>query len=122
MEPKVGALTTGVGGASTIGPPSASRAAIFVAARSAAFLPALPAPTRLAFREPPRLSRRPHILRGWGHGTSEQVLTGGAGAGGPDGDGAPGGARVAVGGDRIDRGEDRLFDGGPTEVGTPGRT
>src|SRR5574342_1081726 len=70
--------------------------------------------------EPPRLSRRPHILRGWGHGTSEQVLTGGAGAGGPDGDGAPGGARVAVGGDRIDRGEDRLFDGGPTEVGTPG--
>src|SRR5574342_578549 len=72
--------------------------------------------------EPPRLSRRPHILRGWGHGSSEQVLTGGAGAGGPDGDGAPGGARVAVGGDRIDRGEDRLFDGGPTEVGTPGRT
>lgn len=28
--------------------------------------------------EPPRDSRRLHQLRGWGHGTTEQVLAGGA--------------------------------------------
>ena len=44
-------------------------------------------------------------------GKSKPILTGGAGASGPDGGGACGGARVPVGGDRIDRGEDRLFGG-----------
>src|SRR5260370_664827 len=32
--------------------------------------------------EPPRVSRRLQSLRGWGHGKSKQILTGGAGAGG----------------------------------------
>jgi len=32
--------------------------------------------------EPPRVSRRLHSLRGWGHGNAKQVLAGGPGAGG----------------------------------------
>jgi hypothetical protein len=35
--------------------------------------------------ESPRVSRRPHFLRGWGHGTTKQVFTRGTGAGCPDG-------------------------------------
>src|SRR5262249_10202583 len=38
--------------------------------------------------EPRRDSRRLHSLRGWGHGTTEQVLPRGPRAGGPDGLGA----------------------------------
>lgn len=38
--------------------------------------------------EPPRDSRRLHFLRGWGHGTSKQVLARGTGSGGSDGLGA----------------------------------
>src|SRR5262245_40088488 len=42
--------------------------------------------------EPRRDSRRLHTLRGWGHGTKEQVLPGGPRAGGPHG---PGPCRAA---------------------------
>src|SRR5690606_12691684 len=46
--------------------------------------------------------------KGRSHGKTEPVLTGGAGAGDPDGPGSPGRSRIAVGGDRIDCEEDRL--------------
>src|SRR5437870_3854364 len=66
---------------------------------------------------PRRLCRRVHALRGWSHGTTERVLTGGAGAGGAAGVGAAGRARLAMGGDRIDRGEDRVYGRDAAEVG-----
>src|SRR6266516_3543344 len=67
--------------------------------------------------EPPRLCRRLHDLRGWSHGMTERVLNGGAGAGGAAGVGAAGRARLAMGGDRIDRGEDREYGRDAAEVG-----
>jgi len=42
-------------------------------------------------------------LRGWGHGETEPVFPGGAGARGADGVRARPGTRVAVGGDHLDR-------------------
>ena len=39
--------------------------------------------------EPPRLSRRPHNLRGWGNGNIKAVFSGSPGACGADGGGAP---------------------------------
>ena len=39
--------------------------------------------------EPPRLSRRPHNLRGWGNGNIKAVFSGSSGACGADGGGAP---------------------------------
>ena len=50
-------------------------------------------------------------MRGWSHGTSEQGFPGGSGAIGADGLRAPGRVRVPVGGDRLDRREDRMFPG-----------
>ena len=44
--------------------------------------------------EPPRVCRRLHSLRGWGHGKTKQVFTGGSREGGPDGLGAPRGSRL----------------------------
>ena len=46
------------------------------------------------------------MLRGWSHGTSEQVLGGGSGAGGAVGLRAAAFARLGVGGDHVDRRED----------------
>jgi hypothetical protein len=57
--------------------------------------------------EASRVSRRLHSLRGWGHGKTEQVLPRGPGRCGTDGAGAARQARVAVGGDHLDRREVR---------------
>src|SRR5437762_2402997 len=80
-------------------------------------VPSAPASLRGSGAEPPRLGRRLHDLRGWSHGTTERILTGGAGAGGAAGVGAAGRARLAMGGDRIDRGEDRVYGRDAAEVG-----
>jgi putative transposase len=53
--------------------------------------------------EPPRDCRRLHRLRGWGHEHSEKILPGDAGAGRSAGAGRGSAARVAVGGDQLDR-------------------
>src|SRR5687767_8949020 len=58
--------------------------------------------------EAPRVYRRLHSLRGWGHDETEQIFSGGAGARGADGVRAYPGTRVAVGGDHLDRREDRM--------------
>src|SRR5229473_3593723 len=50
--------------------------------------------------EPPRDSRRLHFLRGWSHEQIDGVFTGGSRAGGTVSVREPGGARLAVGGDR----------------------
>src|SRR5438105_11053969 len=52
--------------------------------------------------EPRRDSRRLHSLRGWGHGTNQQVFPGGPGSCGADGPGAWRGVRVTVGSDQLD--------------------
>ena len=44
--------------------------------------------------EPPRLSRRPHCLRGWRHGKANEVLSGSTGARGAAGAGAAARARL----------------------------
>ena len=49
--------------------------------------------------EPPRVCRRLHLLRGWGHDTENQVFAGSPGAGGPDGLRARGPARLTLGDD-----------------------
>src|SRR5215470_6620318 len=72
--------------------------------------------------EPRRVSRRLQSLRGWGHGETGTVFSGGAGAGGADGDGARGGPSVAVGGDHLDRGEAGVRGGDAPELGAAGRT
>src|SRR5262245_34371246 len=82
-------------------------------------LATMPLPT--GSPEPPRVSRRLQTLRGWGHDKTEPVLTGSADAGSADGPGARSGARLAVGGDHLDRREDRLYRGNAPEVGAPGR-
>src|SRR5947199_8354893 len=71
--------------------------------------------------EPRRVSRRLHTLRGWGHGETEPVFPGGAGASGADGVRASPGTRVAVGGDHLDRREDRMCGRDATELGAAGR-
>src|SRR5947207_11437550 len=72
-------------------------------------------------REPPRVYRRLHSLRGWGHGETEPVFSGGAGASGADGVRAYPGPRIAVGGDHLDRREDRVCGRDAAELGATGR-
>src|SRR5207245_11773028 len=71
--------------------------------------------------EPPRVYRRLHSLRGWGHGETEPVFPGGARASGADGVRAHPGTRVAVGGDHLDRREDRVCGRDAAELGATGR-
>jgi hypothetical protein len=71
--------------------------------------------------EPPRVSRRLHRLRGWGHGNVEPVLTGSPGTRRPAGLGAPGRAPVAVGRHRVDRREDRVHGGDLAALGPADR-
>ena len=75
-------------------------------------------PLQIREVEPLRLLRRLQELRGWSHGETESVFGRDAGASRADGARAPWGARVAVGGDLLDRGEDRLYCGDAAEVGS----
>ena len=72
--------------------------------------------------EPRRVSRRLQILREWSHGEEDidEICAGGPGASGTDGAGAPGRPWVAMGGDRLDRGEDRLHGGDAARLGSAG--
>lgn len=70
--------------------------------------------------EPYRVYRRLYSLRGWSHGTEEQVLAGGSGASGADGLRAPGPVRLGVGGDGLDLEQDRLHGGDAAQVGASG--
>ncbi len=56
-------------------------------------------------------------MRGWSHGKTKQVLTGGSREDRPIGDGDGGRARLGVGGDLLDRFEDRLHARDPAQVG-----
>src|SRR5207244_12766193 len=71
--------------------------------------------------EPRRVSRRLQTLRGWGHAETNEVFPGSAIARRADGRRARGRARVAVGGDHLDRREDRLYRRDAPEVGAPSR-
>jgi hypothetical protein len=73
-------------------------------------------------REPPRDFRRLHFLRGWSHEHIEEVFPGGAGTGGADGLRPPSRVSVAVGGDQVDRREDRLHRRSASWLGAPGGT
>jgi YD repeat-containing protein len=75
---------------------------------------------RLTTTEPPRDSRRLQSLRGWSHDYSEAVRPGGPGAGSADGARPPGRVHHAVGGDRVDRREDRVHGAVVAPVGEAG--
>lgn len=72
--------------------------------------------------EPLRGSRTLQLSRRWNHEHNEEVLTQGAGASGSHGAGAPIRTWVAVGGDRDDRGNDRLYGEDAAGSGSPGGT
>jgi hypothetical protein len=68
--------------------------------------------------EPPRLSRRPHFLRGWVHGKSRQIFTRSSRASSAHGVRARAGVRIAVGSHEVDWFEDRLHSGNPSAIRT----
>ena len=72
--------------------------------------------------EPRRVYRRLQLLRGWSDEQANEVLTGGAGAGRSHGGRAPGRARLGVGCNWLDRGEDRLHGGDAAGLGSAGGT
>jgi hypothetical protein len=100
---------------SRLWPPDGLRPTTYVAFFS------LLASTGLRLSEPRRDSRRLHSLRGWRHDKTQQVFPGGPGPGGADGPGAAGEARLAVGGDHLDRGEVRVLGGDAEELAAAGR-
>lgn len=72
-------------------------------------------------KESSRVARRLQTLREWTEDEAGEVLTGSAGAGCADGVPASGQARLGVGGDRLDRGEDRLRGGAAARLVSPDR-
>ncbi len=69
--------------------------------------------------EPPRDLRSLHSLRGWSHEKVSEVFARGARARSSDGDGASIGTRFAVGGHRVDSGQDRLHGRDTAQLGSP---
>src|SRR5690606_37511076 len=67
-------------------------------------------PDREYGAEPPWVCRRPQLSRDWGHERGKEVLPREPGAGGSAGAGPRGGMPVAVGGDGVDCGEERLLE------------
>src|SRR3954454_11534146 len=69
----------------------------------------------------PRRVWRLQTLRGWSDEQADEVLTGGAGAGRADGVRASRRACLGVGGDQLDRVEDRVHGRNAAGLGSPGR-
>ncbi|WP_429002573.1 DUF6531 domain-containing protein [Xanthomonas fragariae] len=75
---------------------------------------------RISNAEPLRDFGRLQLLRRWGD-EQDEIFTGIARAGGSAGVGASGRVRLAVGGDRVDCREDRLFGADAVQLGASGR-